>query len=41
MAERIICMHAAHRSGKEVIDGFLSRPTVGGERPAIVLRQSR
>ena len=30
-------MHAAHRSGKEVVDGFLSRPTAGGERPAIVL----
>jgi carboxymethylenebutenolidase len=37
MAERIVSMHAAHRSGKEVIDGFLSRPTAGGERPAIVL----
>ena len=32
MAERIVSMHAAHRSGKEVIDGFLSRPTAGGER---------
>jgi carboxymethylenebutenolidase len=30
-------MHAAHRSGKEVIDGFLSRPIAGDERPAIVL----
>jgi carboxymethylenebutenolidase len=37
MAERIVSMHAAHRSGKEVVDGFLSRPTAGGERPAIVL----
>ncbi|MGH7872713.1 MAG: dienelactone hydrolase family protein [Candidatus Binatia bacterium] len=37
MAERIVSMHAAHRSGKEVIDGFLSRPIAGGERPAIVL----
>jgi len=37
MAERIVSMHAAHRSGKEIIDGFLSRPTAGGERPAIVL----
>ena len=36
MAERIVSIHAAHRSGKEVIDGFLSRPTAGGERPAIV-----
>jgi len=31
MAERIVSMHAAHRSGKEVIDGFLSRPSGGGE----------
>ena len=30
-------MHAAHRSGKEVVDGFLSRPSAGSERPAIVL----
>ena len=37
MAERIVSMHAAHRSGKEVVDGFLSRPTGGGERLAIVL----
>lgn len=28
MAQRIVSIHAAHRSGKEVIDGFLSRPTV-------------
>jgi carboxymethylenebutenolidase len=37
MAERIVSMHAAHRSGKEVVDGFLSRPSAGSERPAIVL----
>lgn len=37
MAERIVSMHAAHRSGKDVVDGFLSRPVNGGERPAIVL----
>lgn len=37
MAERIVSMHAAHRSGKEVVDGFLSRPSAGGERPAVVL----
>jgi carboxymethylenebutenolidase len=37
MAEKIVSMHAAHRSGKEVVDGFLSRPTAGGERQAIVL----
>ena len=30
-------MHAAHRSGKDVVDGFLSRPIAGGERSAIVL----
>ena len=37
MSERIVSMHAAHRSGKEVVDGFLSRPIIGGERPAVVL----
>ena len=37
MAEKIVSMHAAHRSGKQVVDGFLSRPIVGEERPAIVL----
>ena len=37
MSARIVSMHAAHRSGKEVVDGFLSRPSAGGERPAIVL----
>jgi len=37
MSERIVSMHAAHRSGKEVVDGFLSRPSIGGERPAVVL----
>ena len=36
MAERMVSMHATHRSGKEVIDGFLSRPTARVERPAIV-----
>ena len=30
-------MHAAYRSGTEVIDGFLSRPSAGGQRPATVL----
>jgi len=30
-------MHAAYRSGKDVVDGFLSRPIAGGELPAIVL----
>jgi carboxymethylenebutenolidase len=37
MAERIVSMHAAYKSGKETIDGFLSRPTVGDPRTAIVL----
>lgn len=37
MGERIVSMHAAYRSGKEVVDGFLSRPTAGDPRPAIVL----
>jgi len=37
VAERIVSMHAAHRSGKDVVDGFLSRPSGSGERPAIVL----
>lgn len=36
MAERIVSMHAAYRSGKEVVDGFLPRPSAGGAR-AIVL----
>lgn len=37
MAEKIVSMHTAHRSGKEVVDGFLSRPIARGDRPAIVL----
>ncbi len=37
MAERIVSMHAAYRSGQEVVDGFLSRPTAGDPRAAIVL----
>ena len=37
MAERIVSMHAAYRSGKEVVDGFLSRPTAGDPHAAIVL----
>jgi len=37
MGERIVSMHAAYKSGKEVVDGFLSRPTAGDPRPAIVL----
>ena len=30
-------MHAAYKSGKEVVDGFISRPTAGDPRPAVVL----
>jgi len=37
MAERIVSMHAAYKSGKEIVDGFLSRPNDSGPRPAIVL----
>ncbi len=37
MAERIVSMHAAYRSGKEVVDGFLARPNSGVARDAIVL----
>lgn len=37
MAGRIVSMHAAYRSGKEVVDGFLSRPTAADLRAAIVL----
>ena len=37
MGERIVSMHAAYKSGREVVDGFLSRPTAGNPRPAIVL----
>ena len=37
MGERIVSMHAAYKSGREVVDGFLSRPTSGNPRAAIVL----
>lgn len=37
MAERIVSMHAAYRSGKEVVDGFLARPNINEARDAIVL----
>lgn len=37
MAERIVSMHAAYKSGKEIVDGFLSRPNVGEARNAVVL----
>ncbi len=37
MAEKIVSMHAAYRSGGEVVDGFLARPHVTEPRHAIVL----
>jgi carboxymethylenebutenolidase len=37
MSERIVSMHAAYKSGKEIVDGFLSRPNVRESRNAIVL----
>ena len=37
MSERIVSMHAAYKSGREIVDGFLARPNVGEARSAIVL----
>jgi len=37
MGGRIVSMHAAYKSGKEIVDGFLSRPVDNAVRPAIVL----
>lgn len=37
MAEKIVSMHAAYKSGKEIVDGFLARPNIGEARAAIVL----
>src|SRR3990167_9648488 len=37
MAEKIVSMHAAYKSGKEIVDGFLARPNIGVARNAIVL----
>ncbi len=37
MAERIVSMHAAYKSGNEIVDGFLARPNVSDPRHAIVL----
>jgi hypothetical protein len=36
MPEKIISMHAAHKSGKEMIDGFLSRRTITWLRRTLV-----
>lgn len=37
MAEKIVSMHAAYKSGNEIVDGFISRPNDSGPRPTIVL----
>jgi carboxymethylenebutenolidase len=37
VSERTVSMHAAYKSGKEIVDGFLARPNVGEARTAIVL----
>jgi len=37
MAERVVSMHAAYKSGAELVDGFLARPNVRAARDAIVL----
>ena len=37
MTEGIVSLHADYRSGKEAVGGFVSRPTAGHSRPAVVL----
>ena len=37
MSEKIVSMHAAYKSGKGIVDGFLSRPNAGEGKGAIVL----
>ena len=37
MSEKIVSMHAAYKSGKGIVDGFLSRPNAGEAKGAIVL----
>jgi carboxymethylenebutenolidase len=37
MVERIVSMHAAYKSGKEIVDGFVARPNGAEPRSAIVL----
>ena len=37
MAERTVSMHAAYKSGKEIVDCFLARPNVQEARNAIVM----
>ncbi|HEX9446166.1 MAG TPA: dienelactone hydrolase family protein [Candidatus Binatia bacterium] len=37
MAEKIVSMHAAYKSGKEIVDGFIARPNTSEPRSAIVL----
>ncbi len=37
MNEKIVSMHAAYKSGAEVVDGFLARPAANSAQPALVL----
>ncbi len=37
MNQKIVSMHAAYKSGKERIDGFLARPVANRPMPALVL----
>ncbi len=37
MTQRTVSMHAAYKSGEEVIDGFLARPLTTRPSPALVL----
>ena len=37
MEQRIVSLHAAYKSGKEVVDGFLARPLTHKPTPALVL----
>jgi carboxymethylenebutenolidase len=37
MAPKIVSMHAAYKSGNEIVDGFLSRPLSQNPMPALVL----
>lgn len=37
MAQKIVSMHAAYKSGDEIVDGFLARPLSQKPMPALVL----
>lgn len=37
MPEKIVSMHAAYKSGREIVDGFIARPNTSEPRSAIVL----